>query len=153
MVKWSAIILTGVTLAFPASAQELTAEKARHFVVGKTFAYSCFDGSRGVGRIRPDGSVAGTVQMQGTGPVRHAALPANTLRTNGDKICASLKGMPFEPCFNVRQTSERSFRGSISGFSFAYCDFTRGGRGRGGFMRSAKRERGKPLALRSTISQ
>jgi hypothetical protein len=33
--------------------------------------------------------------------------------------------MPFQPCFNVVQTDHRSFRGSISGLSFAYCDFVR----------------------------
>jgi len=47
------------------------------------------------------------------------------LRVKGDAYCASLKGMPFEPCFNVNRTDDRSFRGSISGMSFAYCDFTR----------------------------
>jgi len=33
--------------------------------------------------------------------------------------------MWFQPCFAVYQTSAKSFRGSISGLSFAYCDFTR----------------------------
>jgi hypothetical protein len=33
--------------------------------------------------------------------------------------------MLFEPCFNLEKTSEVSFRGSIAGLSFAYCDFTR----------------------------
>ena len=35
------------------------------------------------------------------------------------------RGVPFEPCFNVDRTSHVSFRGSISGFGFAYCDFNR----------------------------
>jgi len=38
-------------------------------------------------------------------------------------VCASLQGMPFEPCFHIEKTDERSFRGSWMGF--AYCDFTR----------------------------
>ena len=40
-------------------------------------------------------------------------------------MCASLKGMPFEPCFNLDKTNDQSFRGSVSGLGFAYCDFTR----------------------------
>jgi hypothetical protein len=33
--------------------------------------------------------------------------------------------MPFDPCFNLEKTDAQSFRGSISGLGFAYCDFTR----------------------------
>jgi len=40
-----------------------------------------------------------------------------------------VKGAFFNPCFNLNKTSERSFRGAVSGFGFAYCDFTHG-RGR-----------------------
>ena len=52
-------------------------------------------------------------------------LPTGTLRPNGDRYCASLRGIPFEPCFNLDRTSQVSFRGSISGLSFAYCNFTK----------------------------
>jgi hypothetical protein len=52
-------------------------------------------------------------------------LPAGTLRVKGQAICASLRGMLFEPCFTLHRTDERSFRGSVSGLGFAYCDFTR----------------------------
>jgi hypothetical protein len=31
----------------------------------------------------------------------------------------------MQPCFNVDKTDPQSFRGSISGLRFAYCDFTR----------------------------
>jgi hypothetical protein len=98
---------------------------------------------------------AGTLQMQGKGPVRRAALPAGTLQVRGDKVCASVKGLPFEPCFNLEQTSGKSFRGSVSGFGFAYCDFVHkgGGRGRGHLLRSASTNRAKPVALRSTTSE
>jgi hypothetical protein len=51
------------------------------------------------------------------------ALPANTLRVRGEAVCASPQGMPFEPCFHIDKTDDRSFRGSWMGF--AYCDFTR----------------------------
>jgi hypothetical protein len=42
-------------------------------------------------------------------------------------VCASIKGVPFEPCFNLDKTGDRSFRGSVSGMSFAYCDFNNQG--------------------------
>ena len=54
------------------------------------------------------------------------------------------------PCFKVVQTSPHTFRGTIFGLSFAYCDFTgRGGRmelARSGRYRGAVRlrERGQP---------
>ena len=65
----------------------------------------------------------------GRGAQKYVVLPTGTLRANGDRYCASLRGIPFEPCFNLTRTSGVSFRGSISGFGFAYCDFTRRGCG------------------------
>jgi hypothetical protein len=109
-----------------AHAQSMNAEVARHFVTGKLFAFSCIDGSRGLGRIYADGSVIGTIQVNGKGSERSVWLPPGTLRVKGEAICASLKGMSFEPCFNLNRTGEHSFRGSVSGLSMvAYCDFTR----------------------------
>src|ERR1700730_11633009 len=49
--------------------------------------------------------------------------PGNTLQVRGQAVCASIKGIPFEPCFNLDKKDERSFRGSVSGMGFAYCDF------------------------------
>ena len=46
-------------------------------------------------------------------------------RVRGEAVCASLQGMLFEPCFHLEKTDDRSFRGSLSGLGFAYCDFTR----------------------------
>jgi hypothetical protein len=121
-----AAIAAVVLGSLPALAQEpLSAEQARKFIAGKLFAYTCFDGTAGVGRIHADGSVIGSIQFQGKGPVRYAALPANTLRVKEDAVCAAVKGMPFEPCFRLYKLDQRSFRGAISGLSFAYCDFTR----------------------------
>ena len=105
----------------------MSPEEARHFIAGKYFAFTCFDGSRGSGRIMSDGSVAGTIQFGGQGPVRLAHLPVNTIRVGSTAVCASLKGIPFEPCFNVDKTDEVSFRGSVSGMGFAYCDFHKHG--------------------------
>jgi hypothetical protein len=72
-----------------------------------------------------DGSVIGTIQFRGAGPERSVWLPAGTLKVKGEAVCASLKGMPFEPCFNLNRTSDHSFRGSMLGLDIAYCDFTR----------------------------
>lgn len=114
--------------ALPAAAGEvMKADEASRFVIGKMFAYTCFEGTRGAGRVFADGSVAGTIQLQGKGPVRYVALPAGTLRVKGDAVCASMRGMFFEPCFNLQKTDNRSFRGAVSGLSFAYCQFTRRG--------------------------
>jgi hypothetical protein len=107
-----------------AVAQELGPEEARAFVVGKLFAYTCFDGTAGVGRIFSDGSVVGTIKPRGRGEMRFAALPAGTIHIAGSSMCARLAGMPIEPCFRVQKIDYKSFRGSISGMGFAYCDFS-----------------------------
>jgi hypothetical protein len=67
------------------------------------------------------------VQFSGSGPVRHMRLPGNTLQVRGQAVCASIQGLPFEPCFNLDKMSDRSFRGSVSGMGFAYCDFNHQG--------------------------
>lgn len=126
MLRFGALVV-GLLAAAPAFAQEMKAEEARRFVVGKLFTYTCFEGTKGAGRINQDGSVAGTIQFQGSGPVRYAVLPANTLRTKGEQVCASLKGLPFEPCFNLLKTSQESFRGAVNGMGFAACEFKRRG--------------------------
>jgi hypothetical protein len=108
----------------------MNADEARKFVAGKVFAFTCFDGTRGAGRVFDDGGAAGAVQFSGSGPARNMRLPVNTLQVRGQAICASIKGLPFEPCFNLEKSDERSFRGSVSGLGFAYCDFRhQGGRG------------------------
>jgi hypothetical protein len=107
----------------PAVAGQMNADEARHFVIGKLFSFTCFDGTRGAGRILEDMGAAGSVQFSGSGPIRHVRLPGNTLQIRGQAVCASLRGLPFEPCFNLDKRDERSFRGSVSGMSFAYCDF------------------------------
>ncbi len=117
--------MIGLLAALPAVAGEMSAEDARHFVIGKVFSYNCFEGTRGQGRVFSDGSVVGSIQFQGSGKVRYAALPPGTLQVKGEAVCASLRGMPIEPCFNLERIDNNSFRGSISGLGFAYCEFTR----------------------------
>jgi hypothetical protein len=115
--------VTAGALIAPALAGMMTADEARRFVAGKIFAFTCFDGTRGAGRVLDDMGAAGAVQFAGSGPVRHIRLPGNTLQIRGQAVCASIKGIPFEPCFNLDKMDERSFRGSVSGMGFAYCDF------------------------------
>jgi hypothetical protein len=115
-------VIVGSSVA-SAMAGQMNAEEARRFVNGKVFSFTCFDGTRGAGRIIEDLGVAGSVQFSGSGPIRHVRLPGNTLQIRGQAVCASLRGIPFEPCFNLDKQDERSFRGSVSGMSFAYCDF------------------------------
>ena len=116
-------MVAAVAMAGPALAGMMSADEARKFVAGKVFAFTCVDGTRGAGRILDDMGAAGSVQFSGSGPIRHVRLPGNTLQVRGQSVCASLKGLPFEPCFNLDKRDERSFRGSVSGLGFAYCDF------------------------------
>ena len=46
-----AVALLAVAAAFPALAETMNAEAARHFVAGKYFSFTCFEGSIGSGRI------------------------------------------------------------------------------------------------------
>src|ERR1700676_2640921 len=115
--------VTAGSMIVPALAGMMNADEARRFVAGKVFTFTCFDGTRGAGRILDDMGATGAVQFSGAGPIRHLRLPGNTLQVRGQAVCASLKGIPFEPCFNLDKQDDRSFRGSVSGMGFAYCDF------------------------------
>jgi hypothetical protein len=121
--------ITAGAIITPALAGMMTAEEARRFVAGKVFAFTCFDGTRGAGRILDDMGAAGAVQFSGAGPVKRIRLPGNTLQIRGQAVCASLRGLPFEPCFNLDKKDDRNFRGSVSGMGFAYCDFHHQGGG------------------------
>ena len=116
-------VLCGCVLGTAAFAEDLAPDQARAFVVGKLFSYTCFDGTAGMGRIFSDGSVVGTIRPGGRGETRFAALPAGTIKVDTSSVCAHLAGLPIEPCFRVQKIDYRSFRGSISGLGFAYCDF------------------------------
>ena len=119
-----AVVCALVMGATAASAQEMTPEQARTFIAGKLFAYNCFDGTSGIGRIFADGSIIGTIQPRGSNDVRFANLPAGTIKLTASSVCAHLTGLPIDPCFKVQKLDYRSFRGSISGLGFAYCDFS-----------------------------
>jgi hypothetical protein len=133
--------VTASAMIVPALAGSMNADEARRFVSGKVFAFSCFDGTRGAGRILDDLGAAGSVQFSGSGPIRHVRLPGNTLQIRGQAVCASIKGLPFEPCFNIDKRDDRSFRGSVSGMGFAYCDFRHQGASQMLMARSVARPR------------
>jgi hypothetical protein len=137
-------VMAGALVA-PAFAGMMTADEARRFVAGKVFVFNCFDGTRGAGRILDDMGAAGAIQFSGSGPIRHLRLPGNTLQIRGQSVCASLRGLPFEPCFNLDKKDEASFRGSVSGMSFAYCDF----RHQGGTSMLMARAVARPHSLRT----
>ncbi len=133
--------VTAVVTIVPAVAGMMNADEARRFVSGKVFAFTCFDGTRGAGRILDDLGAAGSIQFSGSGPIRHVRLPGNTLQIRGQAVCASIKGLPFEPCFNLDKRDDRSFRGSVSGMGFAYCDFRHQGASQMLMARSVSRPR------------
>ncbi len=122
-LRIAAFVCAGVLSAGSAIAEELGPDQAKAFVVGKLFSYTCFDGTAGMGRIFADGSVVGTIRPAGRGETRFASLPPGTIRVDGTAMCAHLAGMPLQPCFRVQKIDYRSFRGSVSGLGFAYCDF------------------------------
>jgi hypothetical protein len=125
----------GVLAAWPAGAGEMRTDEARRFIAGKLYSFRCFEGTAGTGRIQHDGSVVGIVRFGGAGAMRYVNLPPGTLRVKGQYWCASLKGVSFEPCFDLVKIDEYSFRGSVTGLGFASCSFTR--RTRGDFIRTS----------------
>jgi hypothetical protein len=131
-------------------AGEMSADEARHFVIGKLFTYTCFEGTRGVGRVNADGSVNGSIQVRGEGKMHYAALPAGTLQVKGESVCASMRGLPIQPCFNLTRLDANSFRGAVSGLGFAYCEFSRN-HSRAHVANRRSREAG-PLALRPSLA-
>jgi len=139
-------VVTAGAMVVPALAGMMNADEARRFVSGKVFAFNCFDGTRGAGRILDDMGAAGSIQFSGSGPIRHIRMPGNTLQIRGQAVCAVIKGLPFEPCFNIDKRDDRSFRGSVSGMGFAYCDF----RHQGGASMLMARAVARPRSLHAT---
>src|SRR6202045_4405903 len=116
IVEWPMLLRVAIVCAFvvgaaSAVAEELAPEQARAFVVGKLFAYTCFDGTAGMGRIFSDGSVVGTIRPSGRGEMRFAALPPGTIKVSSSSVCAHLNGLLIEPCFRVEKIDYHSFRG------------------------------------------
>ena len=120
-----AVVLSVVAAATPSFGETLNADAARRFAANKQFSFTCFEGSIGSGRIGADGSVAGVIRIRGAAPTRFIHLPPGTLFTRGESVCSYVRGAFFNPCFNLEKTSANSFRGAVSGFGFAYCDFVK----------------------------
>src|SRR5688572_26691277 len=106
MVLRAVVALGSLLAATPALAEPLNAEAARRFVAGKLFAFTCFEGSSGTGRIFNDGSVAGVMRRAGNGNTRFMHLPPGTLYPKEQGICSHVKGAFFNPCFELTKTSD-----------------------------------------------
>jgi len=146
MMLRGVLAFAALSLAGSAHAGEyLKPEEAKLQLADKLFSYTCFEGTSGAGRIHADGSVVGTIRFQGRGPSHFVALPANTIRVSSASICASMQGLLFQPCFNVEKIDDLTYRGSISGFGFAYCEFKRRGAPR---IRSAD----APIRIRAKVA-
>lgn len=107
----------------PVAAEELGAQQSVSFVEEKLFAYTCFNGVAGEGRILGDGSVVGNFQPPDSGQKIFATLPPGTIRVEEGAVCARVAGLFFRPCFKVDRLDDKTFRGSIAGLDFAYCVF------------------------------
>ena len=112
-------LTVGLLAVLPAAAGEMNADEARRFVIGKMFSYTCFEGTRGQGRVNSDGSVAGSVQFQGAGPA---------LRPSAGEHAVRSKARPYAPaartdlpaCFNLERVSDTQLpaaRSRVSGFA------------------------------------
>jgi len=117
MIMRVTILVACLLASAPAIAEPMGPEVAQRFVTGKLFAFNCVDGTRGLGQIYTDGSAMATIQVSGSGPARTLGFPPGTLKVKGEAVCATLKGLSFEPCFNLNRTGEQSFRGSLTGLA------------------------------------
>ena len=101
------IVLTnGLLATLPAAvAGEMTADEARQFVIGKMFNYACFEGTRGQGRVNSDGSVTGSIQIQGSGPVR--SRNCRPTRCRSRRGCLRLPAWPSAPTLLQPRAHER----------------------------------------------
>ena len=103
MIARFAIVVVTLLTTSSAFAETLTADAARRFVSGKLFAFNCFDGSRGAGRIYSDGSVIGNIQFRGAGPMKQVWLPAGTLQGPGRGGMRVAPGHPVRAVLQSRQ--------------------------------------------------
>lgn len=84
-----AIVLVVLLACRPVIAEGLDPEAARRFVLGKLFTFTCFDGSRGAGRVYGDGSVIGTSRSVARGRCTQCGCRRERLRSNA-RTCALL---------------------------------------------------------------
>jgi hypothetical protein len=113
MVARHAVAVVTLLSFSPALAENLDAEAARRFIVGKLFTFTCADGSRGAARVYDDGSVIGTIQFHGSEQPRPVWLPAETLKLTGETVCASLNRT--ELCFALSKPVIKVFGPRLRG--------------------------------------
>ena len=116
MIMRVAIVVASLLATAPAMAQSMSAEAAQRFVAGKLFAFSCIDGSRGLAQVHNDGSVMGTIQVSGSGPVKSVGLPPGTFKVKGDAICAKLKGLSLSRASISARPASKAFGGRSRGW-------------------------------------
>ena len=120
--------VTAGAMVVPALAGMMNADEARKFVAGKVFAFTCFDGTRGAGRIMDDLGAVGSVQFSGSGPIRRVRLPGNTLQIRGQAVCASIKGHAVRAVLQSRQAGRSLFPRLRFGHGFRLLRFPSPGR-------------------------
>jgi len=79
----------------PVRAEKLNAATAQHFVLGKLFAFACFDGSRGAGRVLATAQLLAPCSSAVRDRNYSVWLPAGTLKVKGETVYASLYGIPL----------------------------------------------------------
>src|SRR5436190_21793272 len=97
MVTRLGMVVLILLAASSACAESLTPDAARRFVAGTLFAFNCFDGSRGAGRIYGDGPLIGTIQFRGAGRASTVSLPAAPLTVRGEAESTSPPGITPTP--------------------------------------------------------
>ena len=118
-----------VAVAAPALAEPMNAEAARHFVAGKHVLLHLL---RGLDRFGPHLPRRLGRGRRAHGRERSDALHAPAARhavREGRRDLLEREGRVLQSLLQPRtRPATSSFRGAISGFGFAYCDFRRGGR-------------------------
>ena len=57
-------VTAGAVIAPALAGQMMNADEARRFVAGKVFAFTCFDGTRGAGRVFEDGGATAHLERR-----------------------------------------------------------------------------------------
>jgi hypothetical protein len=77
--------------------------------LASSYAYTCFDGTRGTGRISNGrlgrGNRPGSRRWS---EAQYTALPPGTLHVKGQSVCATVRGMPFVPASILRRPMRRA---------------------------------------------
>ncbi len=82
-------VTAGAVIAPALAGQMMNADEARRFVAGKVFAFTCFDGTRGAGRVFEDGGAAirsrsaASPSAPRSGAFRSSRASTSTSKTSG----------------------------------------------------------------------